>query len=37
MERYGFVFLEMTQPFFDEVKNYVDKQLDKKNKKKRLK
>lgn len=31
MERYGFVFLEMTESFFKELKHYVDKHLDHKN------
>ena len=30
LERYGFLFLDVSQSFFEEVKNYVDKYLDKK-------
>ncbi len=30
LERYGFVFLDVSQSFFEEVKNYVDKHLDQK-------
>jgi c-di-GMP-binding flagellar brake protein YcgR len=30
LKRYGFVFLDVSQPFFEEVKSYVDKHLDKK-------
>ena len=28
IERYGFIFLDVSQSFFEEVKNYVDKHLD---------
>ena len=30
LKRYGFIFLDVSQPFFDEVKSYVDKHLDQK-------